>query len=224
MNQNENTEQGNQTQPQTPLSQTPEATQPPASEIAPSPPTQQIQGLGQVEQGVQAGTSSDAQVDLPAIEDTWQAKYEKARKRSKILACTTAAACVLAVGAGVWGITKSSSPQPPDFASGQFPGGGPGGFGGPGGQGGLIGQGGPGRMLADLFNSDGSVNTEKVNEFKSRMPSGSDPTQLVDQAQQSGAITADQATKLKAALGGSTSGNSSYSEEDEDDSSGAETA
>lgn len=221
MNQNDSAEQGDHTQPQTPLDQ---VAQEQTSGADQSQLTQQFQGLGQVAQrGVPV--SPNTQLEQATIDDTWRAKYEKARNRSRILAGTTAAACVLAVGAGVWGVTKPSDSQAIDLASGQFPvgaqagpgdpQGGPGGLGGPG-------QGGPGRMLANMFNSDGSVNTERVDEFQSRMPSGIDPTELVDRAQQSGVITEDQATKLKAALVSSSTSNSSLSKDTEDDEDGTE--
>lgn len=216
MNQNDSAEQGDHTQPQTPLDQ---VAQEQTSGADQSQLTQQFQGLGQVAQrGVPV--SPNTQLEQATIDDTWRAKYEKARNRSRILAGTTAAACVLAVGAGVWGVTKSSSSQVPNLASGQFPGGaqgGPGGLGGPG-------QGGPGRMLANMFNSDGSVNSESVDEFKSRMPSGVDPTELVDRAQQSGAITEEQAAKLKAALTSSSTSSSSFTEDNVNDETGTESA
>lgn len=180
-------------------------------------PTTGFEGLGQVAHGVVPTTAAPGAAE-PDAATTWKTKYEKEHKRAKILAGVTAAACLLTVGVGTWGVTKASQPQLPEFASGQVPnsGAGQGGMGGgPGGSGDPGGQGGPSQLLSSLFNSDGSVNTEQLEQFKSRAPQGVDFTEMVDRALQSGAITQDQATKLKAALGSdSTSGtNSSFDSE-----------
>lgn len=195
-------------------------------------PGNQFAGLGAVAQGQPVPAASANQADAPAqpgapidgtvstSDDytpavTWRSKYDKEHKRVKILAGTTAAATVVAIALGVWGVTSASRPSGPDFAAGQM--GGPGGFGGPGG------QGGPSQMLSNLFNSDGSVNTERLNELKSRAPQGVDMTQMIDRAQESGVITEDQATKLKAALGSSSSSgsgtNSNFDSDSGEDSS-----
>lgn len=197
MNQNNSADSGESTQP-----------------IQSSPNTNPYLGLGQIANG---GNQSDvtgdprrestepydrSQMNFTMSDVTWRDEYEKSQKKVKILTGTTAAACVLALVAGVWGIAKSSGPQVPDFASGQQlnQGSGPGGQGGPGGMGGMGGQGGPGQMLTELFNSDGSVNTEQLNQLMSNMPDGIDPTNMIDRAEQSGALTSDQATKLKDAM------------------------
>ncbi len=190
----------NRNQPQQPSGSTP-----------PPPPgyqqSGQFQGLGQAAHG---GQPQPNVYQAQNSEQIWREKYEKAQKRSRILAGTTAAACVLAVGAGIWGMTKSSGGGRPDFANGQgFPSGGMGGEGGFSG-GGPGGQGGPGQMFSNLFNSDGSVNTDQLSELKSRLPDGLDIDDLIDRAQQSGSITSEQAQKLKDALNGSSTNSSSY--------------
>lgn len=237
MNQNNENQnqpiQPTQATPGTPTG-TPQATapqQPAPQQAAPNAPTTQFQGLGQIAQGVAPDPSVPSASGSPDTNATWQQKYEKEHKKSRILAATTAAACVLALGAGIWGATKSSGPERPDFASGQFPGGqnGQGGMGGPGGGfGGPGGQGGPGQMFSNMFNSDGSINTEALNEFKSRMPQGIDVSQIIDRAVSSGAITEEQGKKLKEALessSGTTSGsNSDYESNSTADSTGQETA
>lgn len=71
-------------------------------------------------------------------------------------------------------------------------------------------QGGPGQFLSNLFNSDGSVNTEQLEQFQSRAPQGMDLTEMIERAQESGAITEDQANKLIDALGSSSTTGSSF--------------
>lgn len=198
-----------------PIQQAPTAPGQPPNPNLGNAPTTGFEGLGQVAYGVAPTAVPPDAVAAPDTATTWKTKYEKEHKRAKILAGTTAAACLLAVGVGTWGVTKASQPQLPEFASGQLPnggagqggmGGGPGGFGGP------DGQGGPSQLLSSLFNSDGSVNTEQLEQFKSRAPQGVDFTEMIDRALQSGAITQDQATKLTAALGSSSNSgtNSSF--------------
>lgn len=211
--------------PGMPISQSPGPQNDPAGRQSGGQPGNQFAGLGAVAQGQPVPAASANQAGAPAQPGapidgaanpsgdytpavTWRSKYDKEHKRVKILAGTTAAATVVAIALGVWGATSASRPSGPDFAAGQM--GGPGGMsqGGPGGFGGPGGQGGPSQMLSNLFNSDGSVNTERLNELKSRAPQGIDLTQMIDRAQESGAITEDQATKLKAALGSSSSSGS----------------
>lgn len=171
-----------------------------------------IPGLAATPQAPQnvSANSTDAGPPVPTV--TWKDKYDQEHKRSRILAGTTAAACVLALGVGAWGISKPTSATSADVASSQFGGpgsqGGMGGFGGPGNQGGMNGQSQGSQSgassLSNLFNSDGSVNTEQLEQFKSSAPQGIDLTAVVDRAQQAGSLTSAQASKLKAALGSAT--------------------
>lgn len=134
--------------------------------------------------------------------DPWQTKYEKAKKRSLLLAVTTAGASVLAVVAVVWGVAQSpstaatsasagltsgASGQLPRGGTGQLPGGGPGGM----------------DPAADLFNADGSINTAAVEQFLTMMPPGLDASTLIDQMESDGAITAEQADALREAASSS---------------------
>lgn len=174
-------------------------------------PTTQFEGLGNLSQTTSAattpptGSGSVEPINALVPATTWKDKYEKEHKRSQILAVVAAIACVLTLGAGVWAISKSNRPARPDFAGGQFDGrGGPGGRGGMGGPGSQNGRGENSRLLRNLFNADGSVNTEKLQQFKANAPQDWDPNALVDRAVTSGAITEEQGKKLKAALNASS--------------------
>ena len=129
----------------------------------------------------------------------WQDLYTSERRKARILGATTVAASLLAVAAGAWGLGNTDSSGP-----GQL--GGPGQFGpaqpGMGQQ-----QGGNpvpapsmGRDLADmLFNADGSVNQEVLQQFRSRLPGGFDA--FLQSAVGNGELTQDQADALAATAG-----------------------
>lgn len=168
---------------------------------------------------------------------SWQSKYEQQKRRSVILAISTAAAAVIAVVALVWGFAAQSGSAGATAggagagglgATGgqQFGGGTSGGtggssngqqFGGPPGMSGQSGTSGQGGMAAgpgaldpsSLFNSDGSVNTSAVKQFLAMLPPGLSADQLVSQLQSSGAITSAEAEKLKAAITAAAGGSTS---------------
>ncbi len=119
---------------------------------------------------------------------TWREKYAHERKKSRILTVATAVCAAGAVGLGVWGYTESNS-QPSAQA----------GFQGPMMQGGTPPAGGQMPDLSEqLFEDDGSVNAEALEQFLSRQPSG-DIDQFLEFAEQNGQLTSEQVEKLKAA-------------------------
>ena len=128
---------------------------------------------------------------------TFEELYLEQRKKSQMLLI---AVVVLAIATAVslaWGFSKSGSTSRPDMANGGF-------------SQGMNGQGGPGGMrgmmdIKSFFKDDGSVDTEKVKEITSRMPSGGKNSgfNIVDrfkeqttQAVTDGDITQDQADAL----------------------------
>lgn len=75
-------------------------------------------------------------------------------------------------------------------------------------------QGGPGQDLAALlFNSDGSVNTEALEQFQLNVPGGT-LEQFLAMAVQNGALTQEQADQLAEAAGAATSTESGTSTQD----------
>ncbi len=166
----------------------------------------------------------------PAPRD-WQELYAAERKRSRILGAATVAASLIAVGSAAWGFTAN------DNAGAAGPGrpGGPGvtnQFAPPadGGTGTTAVPGGPGAgipsqdLAARLFNSDGTVNDEALQDFVSAMPgAGANLEQFLATAVQAGALTSEQADQLLAAAGtasGSNADNQSGSSADAATTSG----
>ncbi len=151
----------------------------------------------------------------PPVGRSWESMYQAERKKARILGATTVAASLLAVGLGAWGVSNEGAAAA----------GGPGQFGGgqgatsqmapPGSTGTMPGQGGPmGQDLGSiLLNSDGSVNTEAVQQFVTRMPSGA-LDQILAMAVQNGELTQDQADAITAAAGSSTSSTDSTGVQD----------
>ena len=128
-------------------------------------------------------------------ENQWRTMYAAERKRARILGATTVAASLLAVGAGVWGLTANE-------VTGQTVGPGTSQFGQPG----TPGQGGPRRqdLSALLFNADGSVNTALLQEFLSRMPGGSGGLQqFLAMAASNGELTRAEADAIAETIDGS---------------------
>lgn len=126
----------------------------------------------------------------PSEAAIWRQKYNEQRKKSRLLTVATAVLAVVAVGLGIWGFTQSSDTNPTAFpgAPGQM-----GGYGPPSG----------GQMPdfgSQLFNDDGSVNTEALQQMLDRDPNGGgNIDQFLTFAQQSGQLTDAQVEKLKAA-------------------------
>ena len=138
-----------------------------------------------------------AQASTP---EHWQAKYESQKKRSVLLATTTAGAAALAVAALVWGfaqspgtVATSATAGTPGATSDQLPGGGPGGI--PAGPG-------AGAMnpASELFSSDGTVDTAAVEQFVASLPPGIEATTMIDRMLSDGAITSNQAEALLTAI------------------------
>jgi hypothetical protein len=134
-------------------------------------------------------------------ENQWRTMYAAERKKARILGATTVAASLLAVGAGVWGLTANE-------VTGQAVGPGTSQFGPPGtaGQDGTApGQRGPmGQDLsALLFNADGSVNAALLQEFLNRMPGGSGGLQqFLAMAVSNGELTQAQADAIAETIDG----------------------
>lgn len=142
--------------------------------------------------------------------NAYEELYLEQKKKNSIMLVAIIALVIISVGSIVWGVSQANnSSGAPQGATGQngqgFPGGG-----GP--------DGGMGQMnFAQFFNDDDSVDTEAVEEFVSRMPSGGDSQFLerfkenINQAAEDGDITSTQASELIAAFesaaGGSTSEN-----------------
>ncbi|HQR79382.1 MAG TPA: hypothetical protein PLT68_04100 [Actinomycetota bacterium] len=156
-------------------------------------------------------------------DEPWQTMYTSERKKARILGATTVAASLLAVAMGAWGLTNAG-----DSSTAQTQG--PGGtsqFGPPGQTGTLPGQtgtgtgtgtapqqGGPGQDLsALLFNSDGSVNTEALEQFQQNAPGGT-LEQFLAMAVQNGDLTQEQADQLTAAAAGTSTSSSGTSSQD----------
>lgn len=141
----------------------------------------------------------------------WREKYLKAHRRSQTFAATTVIGLVAAVGGVAWGVTQQSdstttvaADAPTLLDGGQLPDGflPPDGF-APGdgrGFGDGMGQRG-GAMLEGLFDEDGSVNTEAVDQFLALVPEGLDATRLVERGLMRGSITEEQADALREAFG-----------------------
>ena len=133
----------------------------------------------------------------PRPESQWQTMYAAERKKARILGATTVAASLLAVGAGVWGLTANE-------ATAQTGGPGTSQFGPPG----TPGQNGPmGKDLSSmLFNTDGSVNTDLLQEFLTRMPGGGSGLQhFLEMAVSNGELTQAQADAIAGAVDDSSS-------------------
>ncbi len=141
---------------------------------------------------------------------SFQTLYLKEKKKARIFLISTAIALVAFLATGVGLITQlNDSPQSRPSAlgpSGQDGQGGQGQF--PGGNGGP-GNGGPGMMLdiSGFFSSDGSVDSDKVDELTENIPDDfkdqlfEDLSTRIDNAVSDGDITSDQGDALKSALG-----------------------
>ncbi len=122
----------------------------------------------------------------------WREKYNKEHKKSRILTAAAGVLAVAAVGLGAWGATQSSSSST-TAAAGQFP--------APNGSFAPPGNGQMPDISAQLFNDDGSVNTEALQQFMNRGvgPSGGDINQFLEMMSTNGQLTEAQIEKLKAA-------------------------
>ena len=138
--------------------------------------------------------------EQPIQGDEFEELYLKERKKSSMLLIAVIVLALSTVGSIIWAINSSSSSQ----QTSQFPGSGaPGqGFGGQGGfPSGSSGPGG-GFDVTSLFNDDGSVDTDLVDEITGNFPGGGDSrfielmTQQAEQAVEDGDITQDQADAL----------------------------
>lgn len=127
--------------------------------------------------------------------DEFEELYLKERKKSSILLVAVIVLAVTTGGGLIWGATKqSNAPELPNGAPSQ-------GFGGQGG----MRSGGPGMGMdiKNFFKDDGAVDTERIDELTSRMPSGAGSgfTDIIkeqaDQAVEDGDITQAQADALK---------------------------
>lgn len=154
----------------------------------------------------------------PQTDQPWQSMYKAERKKARVLGATTVAASLLAVGLGAWGLNAqgaSTQAGPGQFggpgATSQF---GPPGTTGntaPGSTGAMPGPGALGQDLGSLLlNSDGSVNTDAVQQFVQRVPTGA-IDQILALAVQNGELTQDQADEIAHAAGTSPSTTSSTS-------------
>ena len=128
---------------------------------------------------------------------TFEELYLEQRKKSQMLLVAVVVLAIATAGSLAWGFSKSGGTSRPDMANGGF-------------SQGMNGQGGPGGMrgmmdIKSFFKDDGSVDTEKVKEITSRMPSGGKNSgfNIVDrfkeqttQAVTDGDITQDQADSL----------------------------
>ncbi len=161
-------------------------------------------------------TSSPSAAPTPPPDKPWQSMYQAERKKARVLGATTVAASLLAVGLGAWGLNAegtSAASGPGQFggpnATSQF---GPPGTNGNSSQGATGAMPGPGAMGQDLasmlLNSDGSVNTDAVEQFVQQMPSGA-LDQILAMAVQNGELTQDQADLIADAAGTSTSSTNS---------------
>ena len=200
----------------------PNAVPPTALPPAAVPPTAAFPSAGPS----QSEFPADPQVVGPVAPfGDWRAAYLKERKKSRILGMTTAAAAVLALVFGVWGIVQMTSTS--NTVAGAFgtQGQADGYFGGPGvaGPGALGGQGmAPpdgavrGGLLEQMLNADGTIDQSAVDQFATQMAAGNGPPAalLADMAARevaNGDLTQAQADQILAALGingtsGSTSG------------------
>ncbi len=139
--------------------------------------------------------------------DTFEVLYLAQRKKSQILLIAVIILAVATASSLAWSLSKNNSSQttPNGFPGQGFDGqqGAPGGMQGPGG--GMRGM----MDVKQFFKDDGSVDTDVVKSFVSRMPSGrsgsssSDGFNFLDrfkeninQAAKDGDITEDQASKL----------------------------
>lgn len=123
--------------------------------------------------------------------------YLKERKKSSILLVAAIVLAISTTGSLIWGVSNlSSTPQLPSGANGQD-------FG----SGGQFGGGpGMGMDIKSFFKEDGSVDTDRIDEITSRLPSGIGSgftdriKEQADQAVEDGDITQDQADALKEAI------------------------
>jgi len=131
--------------------------------------------------------------------DEFEELYLKERKKSSVLLIATIVLALIASGSLIWAVSKGSNTQDlPNGVTNQ----------GVNGQGGLRGNG-PGMTLdiKSFFKDDGSVDTDKVDEITSRMPSGASSRftdmikEQVDQAVKDGDITQEQADALNKEIG-----------------------
>lgn len=125
----------------------------------------------------------------------WHSKFQTERTKARILAATTVASALLAVGLGAWGLnTEGTTASGPGAGAGQFGPQSTSQFGPP-----STGQMAGGQDLAaTLLNSDGSVNTEAVQQLVAQAPDGM-LEQILAMAVQSGELTQTQADEIAAA-------------------------
>ena len=141
---------------------------------------------------------------------TFEELYLEQRKKSQMLLIAVVVLAIATAGSLAWGFSKSGSTSRPDMANGGF-------------SQGMNGQGGPGGMrgmmdIKSFFKDDGSVDTDKVKEMTSRMPSGGGRSgfnisdmikRQADQAVTDGDITQAQADALIKAFESESSTNES---------------
>lgn len=177
----------------------------------------------------EADTAAQATAPPEPTPESWQEQYQKERRRSRILMGTTAVAGALFAGSLFYAVAQTNTVTPAGFnGPGQGFQGGPGqGQGGPGmGRGGSgwgdgDGYGGPGMMRGQVpmggfvehfFNSDGSLNEDLAAQFKQELQDRGTAFEQQLQAEiarevAKGDITQKQADELSAALGLSSSSN-----------------
>lgn len=144
---------------------------------------------------------------------TFEELYLQQRKKSQMLLVAVIILAVVAAGSLAWGFSKDGSQNQAD--TGNFPQGQ--GFNGQGSPGGGPG-GGMGMDIKSFFKDDGSVDTERIEQMTSRMPSGGSRgsfniadmiKQQADQAVEDGDITQAQADALIKAFESESSTNES---------------
>lgn len=133
----------------------------------------------------------------------WHDKFQSERKKARILGATTVASALLAVGVGAWGLNAQGA----SVSSG--PGGGAGQFGPPGSSTGQFAPPGTSNsgaqdLAGTLLNSDGSVNTDAVEQLVAQAPDGM-LDQILSMAVQNGELTQAQADEIAAAASGTDS-------------------
>ena len=140
----------------------------------------------------------------PQQNNAFEELYLQEKKKASLFLIAIIVLIITTAGSLAWGLTKSSNTtNSTPNGQGSFEGGnGQGGFNGQGGRGGP----GGGMSITSFFNDDKSVDTEAVEDFIDRMPSGAGENFLtrfkenITQAVTDGDITQAQADALNTAL------------------------
>jgi hypothetical protein len=144
---------------------------------------------------------------------SYKSLYLKEKKKSSIFLILSIVLTILFFGTLAWAVVEANNDGKKGIRNGQ-------GNGMFDDQAGPNDQNGRGRGMMmnfkNFLNSDGSVNTEEVKSFVSRMPSGTGSSnfqtrinQEIDQAVKNGTITQDQATAIKNAISSAAASSSS---------------